>query len=139
MNHLAAISSEAPTLNPGCGACLRVEPTSAHAHRQAIDDRRVVRVWTSAASSPSWLAAAVECVGRFLFTRQAAPQWLVRQFNNYAGILHCAALVLALSTFHDFVKGAAVTAYTDNQGVLGAVVAVPGALSKTTGLRKCGC
>ena len=86
----------------------------------------MVRIWTDAASSPSWLAAVVEFVGRFWCTRQAAPQWLVRQLNrsddNFIGILECAALVLALSTFHDLVKGAAATAYTDNHGVLGAVV-----------------
>ena len=30
--------------------------------RRAIDERRVVRIWTDAASSRSWLAEVVECV-----------------------------------------------------------------------------
>ena len=44
-----------------------------------------------------------------------------RNGDNYTGILECAALVLALSTLHDLLKSAAVTAHIENQGVLGAV------------------
>ena len=43
--------------------------------------------------------------------------------DNYVGILECAALVLALCTFHDHVKSAIVTTYTNKKGVPGAVVA----------------
>ena len=46
---------------------LTVLPTLA---RRAIGERRVVRIWTDAASSPSWLAEVVECVGRFYRQRQ---------------------------------------------------------------------
>ena len=104
-------------------AYLDVLPTTV---KRPGSKRQVVRMWTDAATCPSWVAAVVEIDGQFWYTRQEAKQWLFDQLNyredNYVGILECAAVILGVWSFKKYLKDKALTLYTDNQGVLGALL-----------------
>ena len=72
------------------------------------------------------LGAVLFLNGAFYYLWDMVPAWLAEQLNersdNYIRIAECLAVIIALETWKGLLKNQCVTVYTDNDGVLAAVV-----------------
>ena len=90
------------------------------------DERPHVRLWTDAAGVSRMLAAVVCVDGCWHYTCDKVPEkvWrlLLSRRDNQIGLQELLALPLALGTFAPLLENKLVTAFIDNDGVLGSVL-----------------
>jgi len=89
--------------------------------------RKRAVLWTEAASTPPAVAAVLwtQEIG-FRYVAAFVPDWVLEQLlpmrDKQIGVLETLVLILGLKSFEDQLQGKRVMIYTDNDGVLGAVI-----------------
>ena len=88
--------------------------------------RRHVIAWTDAAGESRWLGAVLYADGLFFFARCITPDGIFEQLidrgDNQIGVQEMLGVLLLFESFADRLKGALVTLYIDNDGVLGSCI-----------------
>ena len=88
--------------------------------------RKHMILWTDASSPPPQVGAVLWTGEEILVAGGLVPGSIVQQLllrgDNQIGVAECLAIIGAMYTFREQLRGSMVSAYVDNQGVLGSIV-----------------